>query len=133
MRQPILIDFVHMKDVSWNYIISDHLNGQIFAIIGIFPYCSMGKEALPTVCVNALDRSFSCMHKIQNIKGKLWSNVFTQTVNLRKDPYFFIVNPFQPKSCIKKWANNPQYRDPSLDEFGRVWANDVHLVSSCVA
>ncbi len=25
-----------------------------------------------------------------------------------------IVNPFWLKSCIKKWANNPQYRDPSL-------------------
>ena len=31
--------------------------------------------------------------------------------------YFLIVNPFQPKSCIEKWANNPQYSDPSLETF----------------
>ncbi len=30
------------------------------------------------------------------------------------EPYFLIVNPSQPGSCIKKWANNPQYRDPSF-------------------
>ncbi len=29
-------------------------------------------------------------------------------------PYFLIVNSFRPKSCIEKWAKNPQYRDPSL-------------------
>ncbi len=27
---------------------------------------------------------------------------------------FRIVNPFQPRSCIKKWANIPRYHDPSL-------------------
>ena len=31
-----------------------------------------------------------------------------------EEVYFLIVNPFQPKSCIKKWANNPRYRDPSF-------------------
>ena len=25
----------------------------------------------------------------------------------QKEPHFLIVNHFQPKSCIKKWANNP--------------------------
>ena len=30
------------------------------------------------------------------------------------EPYFLIINPFQPKSFIKKWANNPQYCDPSF-------------------
>ena len=34
--------------------------------------------------------------------------------NVRKEPYILIVNPFQPTSCMKKWANNPQYRDPSF-------------------
>ena len=55
-----------LKNGSWNSMISAHINRQIFANIGICPYC------------------------------------------------FLIVNPFQPKSCIKKWANNPRYRDPSL-------------------
>ena len=29
-------------------------------------------------------------------------------------PYFLIVNPFQSKGFLQKWANDPQYRDPSL-------------------
>ncbi len=33
---------------------------------------------------------------------------------MRNEPYFLIVNLFQPKSRIKKWANNPQFRDLSF-------------------
>ncbi len=40
---------------------------------------------------------------------------FQHSLTVRMDPYFLIVNPFQPKSYIKKWANNPRYRDPSLN------------------
>ncbi len=32
------------KDGSWNSVISAHINRQIFANIGICPYCSMGEE-----------------------------------------------------------------------------------------
>ena len=37
----------------------------------------------------------------------------------RKDPYFQIVNPFEPKGSIYRWANDPQYRDPSLANFSQ--------------
>ncbi len=39
---------------------------------------------------------------------------FQHSLNARKEPYSLIVNPFQPRSCVEKWANNPRYRDPSL-------------------
>ncbi len=66
-----------------------------------------------------------CEHSIFRV---LWPTDFTapagkeggptaciqHSLNVRKEPYFLIVNPFQPKSCKKKWANNPRYRDPSL-------------------
>ena len=32
------------KDGSWNSMVSAHLNGQIFASIGICPYCLMSEE-----------------------------------------------------------------------------------------
>ena len=68
------------KDGSWNSMISAHINRQIFANIGMCPYCSMGEEE-----------------------------------------YFLIVSPFQPKSCIKKWANNPRYRDLSFLSLATIY------------
>ena len=40
-----------------------------------------------------------------------------------------IVNPFQLKSCTKKWANNPRYRDPSLLKYVLIRCDSSH---SCV-
>ena len=65
------------KDGSWNSMISAHINRQMFANIGMCPYCSMGEEGTQ------------------------------HSLYVRKEPYFLIVNPFQLKSCIKKWANKP--------------------------
>ena len=35
------------KDGSWNSMISAHVNGQIFANMGICPYSSLGEEKTP--------------------------------------------------------------------------------------
>ena len=44
-------------------------------------------------------------------------NGYQHSLTARMGPYFLIVNPFQPKGFIQKWANNPQYCDPSLKFF----------------
>ncbi len=37
-----------------------------------------------------------------------WCQIF------RKDPYFFIINPFAAKNQGEKWADTPRFPDPSL-------------------
>ncbi len=37
----------------------------------------------------------------------------------QKELYFPSVNPFKLKNCVEKWANHPQFRDPSFDKSAR--------------
>ena len=41
-----------VKYGSWNSMISAHLNGQIFADLGICPYCFMVEESICVECRN---------------------------------------------------------------------------------
>ena len=59
------------------FMISAHLNGQIFADLGICPYCFMGEES-----------TFSASRPPPG-----W---YPQTS--RKESYSLIINPFQSKS-----------------------------------
>ena len=49
--------------------------------------------------------------------------------------YFPSVNPFKLKNCVEKWANHPQFRDPSLtlikDSVRQVRAHKVTSTIRC--
>ena len=42
-----------------------------------------------------------------------------------------IVNPLQPKGFIYKWANTPQYRDPSLRTLQPITTIQVTSILQC--
>ncbi len=80
-------------------MVSAHLNRQIFASIGICPYCLVDEECF---------------------------------LNGKKELYFPSINPFKPKSVVEKWANTPQYHDPSF-ELGKKIQRRSYLTIFVVA